>query len=242
MIRDPREAERLRPGERVPARIGRGTPDQPFGDAGLVGHAQIATPPTHNQNAGTQRERAARAKAHAQHLVQKGRRSSPPSASATKSAPTWGLVTTAPAAEAPVQQYAARMASAQTVRDWHHGWGLCEAASALTAETAVVSGSSAWPLGCAHRARRALQSRPARSDAPRPVDGDRSSPLLLVGPPAPDRCGRRLACLARRAMGPSDHSRHRNPARGGRLTQTWPLPWGEALCHSCYGAARGADR
>ncbi len=138
MVRDHLEASRLRPGERVAARIGRGTPDQPPVEAWIVVNTVIPAPPKHKQNVGTQREREARATAHAKHLAQKGRKSRPPSALAKKYAQTWVLFTTAASVETAVAHYAARMAIEQTFRDWHHGWGLREAASALTEETAVV--------------------------------------------------------------------------------------------------------
>ncbi len=138
MVRDHLEARRLRPGERVAARIGRGTRDQPLVDAWIVVNTVIPAPPRHKRNVGTQREREARAKAHAKHLAQKGRKSRPPSALAQRYAQTWVLFTTASSVEETVAQYAARMAIEQTFRDWHHGWGLREAAATLTEETAVV--------------------------------------------------------------------------------------------------------
>lgn len=138
LIRDHLEAGRLCPGERVPARLGRGTKDQPTVEAWIVVNTQTPTLPRHKQNPGTQREREARAKAHAKHLAQKGRKSKPPSDLAKKYAQTWVLFTTAPSVPEAVQQYAARMAIEQTFRDWHHGWGLRDAAAALTEETAVA--------------------------------------------------------------------------------------------------------
>src|SRR5579884_555808 len=137
-VRDHLEAGRLRSGERVPARIGRGTKDQPHVEAWIVVNTVIPAPPTHKQNGGTQRERAARATAHAKHLAQKGRKCRPPSDLAKKYAQTWVLFTTASSVEVAVAQYAARMAIEQTFRDWHHGWGLREAAAALPTEAAVV--------------------------------------------------------------------------------------------------------
>ena len=138
MVRDHLEAGRLRAGERVRARIGRDSKDQPTVEAWIVVNNQIATPPLHKQNPGTQREREARAKAHAKHLDQKGRKSRPPSDLAKKYAQTWVLFTTAPTLNAAVGEYAARMTIEQTFRDWHHGWGVRETASALTEETAVA--------------------------------------------------------------------------------------------------------
>jgi hypothetical protein len=138
LVRDHLEAGRLRPGERMPARIGRGTTDQPRVDAWIVVNAPPPTPPKHKQNPGTPRERDGRAKAHAKHLAQKGRKSRPPSALAKKYAQTWVVFTTAASVEAAVAQDAARLAIEQTFRDWHHGWGLREAASALTEEAAIA--------------------------------------------------------------------------------------------------------
>jgi hypothetical protein len=138
LVRDHLEAGRLRSGERAPARIGRGTKDQPGVDAWIVVNTQIPALPRHKQNPGTLRERDARAKAHAKHLAQKGRKSAPPSALAKKYAQTWVVFTTAPTVDDAIRQYAARMAIEQTFRDWHHGGRLREAVSTLTDETAVA--------------------------------------------------------------------------------------------------------
>lgn len=138
MVRDHLEAGRLRPGERVAARIGRGTAAQPLVDAWIVVNTVIPDPPSHKQNPGTRRERVARATAHAKHLAQKGRKSAPPSALAKKYAQTWVLFTTAPTVAEAVRQYAARMTIEETFRDWHHGWGLREAVAGLPTEAAVV--------------------------------------------------------------------------------------------------------
>lgn len=137
MVRDHLEAGRLGSGERTRARMGRGTAEQPFVAAWIVVNTVLATLPKHKQNAGTRREREARARAHAKHLAQKGRKSRPPSAIAQKYAQTWVLFTTASTVDEAVAQYSARMAIEQTFRDLHHGWGLRDAASALTDETAV---------------------------------------------------------------------------------------------------------
>lgn len=137
-VRDHLASGRLRPGERVAAQIGRGTPAQPFVAAGIVVNAAIPAVPRHKQNAGTRREREARAKAHAKHLAQKGRTSKPPSAIAQRYAQTWVLFTTAATVAEAVGQYAARMAIEQTFREWHHGWDLRAAALDLTDERAVL--------------------------------------------------------------------------------------------------------
>lgn len=138
MVRDHLEAGRLRAGERVRARIGTGTSDHPHVEAWIVVNDQLALPPQHKQNPGTRREREARAKAHAKHLDQKGRKSRPPSDLAKKYAQTWTLFTTAQSVDAAVGEYAARMTIEQTFRDWHHGWGMRETAAGLTEETAVA--------------------------------------------------------------------------------------------------------
>lgn len=141
MVKDHLEAGRLRAGERdpegTPARIGKSTKDQPHVAAWIVVTHQIAPLPKHQQNPGTQREREARAKAHAKHLDPKGRTSKPPSDLAKKDAQTWILFTTATSVDRAVGEDAARMSIEQTFRDWHHGWGLREVASTLREESAV---------------------------------------------------------------------------------------------------------
>jgi hypothetical protein len=137
MVADHLDAGRLRPDERIAATIGRGTTEQPRVTAWVVVNQVLALPPKHKQNAGTERERAARAKARAKHLAHKGRTSSPPSVRAQRYAQTWVLFTTAETVTAAVAQYAARMPIEETFRDWHHGWGLRQAAARLTSEQAV---------------------------------------------------------------------------------------------------------
>jgi hypothetical protein len=132
------EAGRLRTGERVAARLGRGTADQPFVVAWIVVNTEVALPPKHKRNLGTRREREARAKAQAQHHKHKGRKSRPPSATAQRYAQTWVLCTTAPTVAEAVRQYAARMTIEQTFREWHQGWNLRAATAALPSEGAVV--------------------------------------------------------------------------------------------------------
>jgi hypothetical protein len=131
------QAGRLRPGERVAATLGRGTAEYPRVQAWIVVSAAVPLPPKHKRNPGTERERAARAKAQAKHREQKGRKSRPPSALAQQYAQTWVLFTSAPSLSAAVDQYAARMAIEQTFRDWHHGWGLRVAAAPLPTAGAV---------------------------------------------------------------------------------------------------------
>jgi hypothetical protein len=60
-------AGRLAVGPRTAATIGRGRPDQPLVPGWVAVSDAAAPPPKHKQNPGTRRERAARAKAHAQH-------------------------------------------------------------------------------------------------------------------------------------------------------------------------------
>src|SRR5436309_6595928 len=75
------EAGRLVVGQRTAAAMGRGRPDQPLVPGWVVVSPAVATPPKHKQNPGTARERAKRAKAHAQHRAHKqGRTTKPPSA------------------------------------------------------------------------------------------------------------------------------------------------------------------
>src|SRR2546426_12055911 len=77
--------------------MGRGQPDQPLVPGWVVVSAAVVAPPKHKQNPGTVRERARRAKAHAQHRAHKqGRKTTPPSATAQRYAQTWVLFTTAP--------------------------------------------------------------------------------------------------------------------------------------------------
>jgi hypothetical protein len=136
MVAQHLEAGRLRQGERVRATIGRGTPEQPRVSAWIVVNATVPVPPKHKRNAGTERERAARATERARHRANKGRKSSVPSATAQRYAQTWVLFTTAPTVSVAVEQYAARMTIEQTFREWHHGWGLRAVAAALpTAES-----------------------------------------------------------------------------------------------------------
>jgi hypothetical protein len=137
MVAQHLEAGRLRPGARVRATIGRGTPEQPRVSAWIVVNETLPVPPKHKRNAGTERERAARAKERARHRANKGRKSSAPSATAQRYAQTWVLFTTAPTVQAAVEQHAARMAIEQTFRDWHHGWGLRAVAAPLPTAEAV---------------------------------------------------------------------------------------------------------
>jgi hypothetical protein len=126
------EAGRLVDGQRTTAAIGRGRPDQPLVPGGIVVSAAIAAPPKHKQNPGTLRERAKRAKAHAQHRAHKqGRKTTPPSATAQRYAQTWVLFTTAPTVAQAVAEYAQRMPIEETFRDWHNGWGVRAAVVAL---------------------------------------------------------------------------------------------------------------
>lgn len=136
-IVDHLEAGRLRPGERTPVRLGNGAAACPLVEAAVVVSDQVPAPPRHKRNPGTRREQAARAAKRARHLAQKGRACAPPSERARRYAQTWVLCTTAPSAEEAVAQYAARMSVEQTFRDWHHGWGVRDAAAALPQAQAV---------------------------------------------------------------------------------------------------------
>jgi hypothetical protein len=132
------EAGRLVDGQRTAAAMGRGRPDQPLVPGWVVVSAAVAAPPKHKQNPGTARERAKRAKAHAQHRAHKqGRTTKPPSATAQRYAQTWVLFTTAPTVAQAVAEYAQRMSIEETFRDWHSGWGVRAAVVDLPTETMV---------------------------------------------------------------------------------------------------------
>ena len=119
------EAGRLRVGQRTAATMGRGRPEQPLVPGWVVVSAAIVAPPRHKQNPGTMRERAKRAKAHAQPRPHKqGRQTKPPSAAAQRYAQTWVLFTTAPTVAQAVTEYAQRLPIEETFRDWHSGWGV----------------------------------------------------------------------------------------------------------------------
>jgi hypothetical protein len=132
------EAGRLVDGQRTAAAMGRGRPDQPRVPGWVVVSTAVAIPPKHKQNPGTVRERAKRAKAHAQHRAHKqGRKTPPPSAAAQRYAQTWILFTTAPTVAQAVAEYAQRMSIEETFRDWHSGWGVRAAVVDLPLETMV---------------------------------------------------------------------------------------------------------
>jgi Transposase DDE domain len=132
------EAKRLVVGQRRMASMGRGRPDQPLVPGWVVVSTAVAAPPKHKQNPGTVRERAKRAKAHAQHQAHKqGRKTKPPSAVAQRYAQTWVLFTTVPTVERAVAEYAQRMSIEETFRDWHSGWGVRAAVVALPTEAMV---------------------------------------------------------------------------------------------------------
>ena len=131
-------AGRLVVGQRTAAAMGRGRPDQPLVRGWVVVSAAVADLPKHKQNPGTARERAQRARAHAQHRAHKrGRQTKPPSATAQRYAQTWVLFTTAPTVGQAVAEYAQRMPIEETFRDWHSGWGVRTAVVALPTEAMV---------------------------------------------------------------------------------------------------------
>jgi hypothetical protein len=132
------ETGRLVDGQRTAAAMGRGRPAQPLVPGWVVVSAAVATPPKHKQNPGTARERAKRAKAHAQHRAHKqGRKTKLPSVTAQRYAQTWVLFTTASTVAQAVAEYAQRMSIEETFRDWHSGWGVRAAVVALSTETMV---------------------------------------------------------------------------------------------------------
>jgi hypothetical protein len=131
-------AGRLVDGQRTAAAMGRGRPDQPLVPGWVVVSTAVATPPAHQQNPGTLRERARRAKAHAQHRTHKqGRKTKPPSAAAQRYAQTWILFTTAPTVAQAVAEDTQRMSIEETCRDWHSGWGVRAAVVDLPTATMV---------------------------------------------------------------------------------------------------------
>jgi hypothetical protein len=132
------EAGRLVDGQRTAATMGRGRPDHPLVPGWVVVSAAVVAPPKHKQNPGTLRERAKRAKAHAQHRAHKqGLKTTPPSATAQRYAQTWVLFTVAPTVTQAVAEYAQRMSIEETFRDWHSGWGVRAAVVDLPTETMV---------------------------------------------------------------------------------------------------------
>lgn len=131
-------AGRLVVGQRTAAAMGRGRPDQPLVLGWVVVSAAVAALPKHKQNPGTARERAKRARAHAQHRTHKrGRKTKPPSATAQRYAQTWVLFTTAPTVVQAVAEYAQRMPIEETFRDWHSGWGVRAAVVDLPTQAMV---------------------------------------------------------------------------------------------------------
>jgi hypothetical protein len=129
---------RLVVGQRTAAVMGRGRPAQPLVPGWVVVSAVVALPPQHQHNPGTARERAKRAKAHAQHRAPKqGRKTKPPSATAQRSAQTWVLCTTAPTVGQAVAEYGQRLSIEATFRDWHSGWGVRAAVVELPTEPMV---------------------------------------------------------------------------------------------------------
>ena len=138
-VADHLQARRLMDGQRTAAVIGRGRPDQPVVPGAVVVSTAVAPLPQHKQNPGTARERAKRAKAHAQHRAHKqGRKTTPPSAVAQRYAQTWGLFPTAPTVVQAVAEYAGRMAIEATYRDWHHHWAVRTAVVDLPTEAMVT--------------------------------------------------------------------------------------------------------
>src|SRR5215813_75078 len=131
-------AGRLVEGQRTAATMGRGRPAQPLVPGWVVVSAAVVAPPKHKRNPGTVRERAKRAKAHAQHRAHKqGRKTKLPSVTAQRYAQTWVLFTTASTVAQAVAEYAQRMSIEETFRDWHSSWGVRVAVVALPTEAMV---------------------------------------------------------------------------------------------------------
>jgi hypothetical protein len=125
MVSAPLVAGRLVVGHRTAATIGRGSRQPPLVPGAIVVRAAVVAAPRHTQTPGTARERAQHAQQHAQHRrQQQGRKPSPPRAVAQRSAPTWGLCTTAPTVAQAVAEYAQRLPIAETCRAWPSGWGV----------------------------------------------------------------------------------------------------------------------
>jgi hypothetical protein len=132
-------AGRLVIGQRTIGSIGRGTVKQPLVPAAIVVSAAVTPPPRHKQNPGTARERAHRAKQHAQARKHKhGRKTKPPSTVAQRHAQTWVLFTTASTVVQAVGEYAGRMSIEETYRDWHHHWAVRAAVVGLPTEAMVT--------------------------------------------------------------------------------------------------------
>jgi hypothetical protein len=139
MVVDHLEAGRLGVERRTPATMGCGRPGQPLVPGWIVVSTAVAAPPQHKQNPGTLRERAARARRHAQHRKHKqGRKTTPPSAAVRRYAQTWVLFTTAPTVAQAVGAYAGRMSIEETYRDWHHHWAVRAAVVDLPTEAMVT--------------------------------------------------------------------------------------------------------
>jgi len=128
-------AGRLRVGQRTAATVGKGQSTQPRVRGWVVVSAAVATPPPQKQNPGTQRERLTHAR-HRQH--KRGRKTTPPRALAQRDAQTWVLFATAPTKAQAVREYACRMASEETFRDWHHHWAVRTATVSLPTEARVT--------------------------------------------------------------------------------------------------------
>src|SRR5262245_49152078 len=102
--------------------MGRGQPAQPLVRGWVVVSTAVAALPKHKQNPGTARERAKRARAHAQHRAHKqGRTTKPPSATAQRYAQTWVLFTTAPTVVQAVAEYAQRDRKSTRLNSSHLG-------------------------------------------------------------------------------------------------------------------------
>jgi hypothetical protein len=124
---------------RTTATMGCGRPDQPLVPGWIVVSPAVAAPPPHKQNPGPLRERAARARRHAQHRKHKqGRNTPPPRAAVRRYAQTWGLCTTAPTVAQAVGAYAGRMSIEKPYRDWYHHGAVRAAVVDLPPEAMVT--------------------------------------------------------------------------------------------------------
>jgi hypothetical protein len=84
LVVDHFEAGRLGVERRTTATMGCGRPNQPLVPGWIVVSPAVAAPPQHKQNPGTLRERAARARCHAQHRKPKQDRQTPPPSAAVR--------------------------------------------------------------------------------------------------------------------------------------------------------------
>ena len=162
---------------------GRGRPDQPLVPGWVVVSTAVVAPPKHKQNPGTARERAQRAKAHAQHRAHKQGRKTKPPRPRRSAMPRPGCSSLrAPTVSQAVAEYAQRMPIEETFRDWHSGWGVRAAVVDLPTEAMVdrLIGVVCRPIVCRCRwVSDSVQTR--RAAAPGAMDGHGSGESFWCG-------------------------------------------------------------